>query len=239
MSDTDRVARWRQRMRDEGKEPMTIWLSHDEKLRLEDLARTRRCTTSDMVAQALAQFRPGSPDVTATVPDTAQLRVLMQEALLETTAVTELVTDMVTATLARDLPALVREAIAGIGDTHTVSPVTDSNSNVAVTEPPETAREDAPAQESQADPSHSMRTEPTAPRKGGRPSPERQQILALLAEHPEGLTAEQIRVYITAEKSLRHTLHGMKRNGYRADAGTGAGATVLCHAVGRLPMRCT
>ena len=51
-------------------------------------------------------------------------------------------------------------------------------------------------------------------RRGGRqPSPERQRIITLLADHPEGLSAEQIRVYITAEKPLRHTLHGMKRNG--------------------------
>ena len=38
MDNTSRVAQWRQRMRDEGKEAVTVWLRHDTKLRLEDLA---------------------------------------------------------------------------------------------------------------------------------------------------------------------------------------------------------
>ena len=44
MDTTTRVQRWRQRRRDEGKEAMTIWLSHDTKLRLEDLATVWRVT---------------------------------------------------------------------------------------------------------------------------------------------------------------------------------------------------
>ena len=46
-------------------------------------------------------------------------------------------------------------------------------------------------------------------------------VSASLADHPEGLTAEQIRVYIAAKKSLRHTLHGMKRNGIVRTQGQG------------------
>ena len=38
MDTTTRVQRWRQRRRDAGKEAMTVWLSRDAKLRLEDLA---------------------------------------------------------------------------------------------------------------------------------------------------------------------------------------------------------
>ncbi len=144
MSDTNRVQRWRQRQREAGLEPMTIWLSHDEKLRLEDLAHTWHCSPSELVRQALAQCRPGSPHVTAAVADTAQLRVLMEEALLETTAVTELVTDIVTATLARDLPPLVREMLQDLKflrtsgedvphpDTYT-APVTATDNSVTVT----------------------------------------------------------------------------------------------------------
>ena len=216
MSDTGRVARWRQRMRDEGKEPMTIWLSRDEKLRLEDLARTWRGTPSAMVEQALAQFRPGSPSVTATVPDTEQLRVLMQEALLETTAVTELVTDIVTATLARDLPMLVRESVESIEDKLAVPHVTDTDSNVADTSPLETPQEAPPA------------SQPEAPaglapqRKGGRRrSPTGQRILTLLADHPEGLSAEDIRVHLKATKPLGDTLQGMKRTGTVTTQGQG------------------
>ena len=56
MDNTSRVAQWRQRMRDEGKEALTVWLSHDAKLRLEALASVWHATTSEMVEQALAQF---------------------------------------------------------------------------------------------------------------------------------------------------------------------------------------
>ena len=77
-------------------------------------------------------------------------------------------------------------------------------------------------QPSGPEPAHSLDTEPAHPRKGGRPSsPERQQILALLAEHPEGLSAEQIRVYIKAEKALGDTLQGMKRHGVVTTHGSG------------------
>jgi predicted transcriptional regulator len=171
MSDTARVARWRQRLRDAGKEPITIWLSHDEKLHLEDLARTRRCTTSDMVAQALAQFRPGSSEVTATVADTAQLRVLMEEAVLETTAVTALVTDIVTATLARDLPPLVQAAIQDLQLQPSPQPetfVTATNDNVADTALYETPRKAPPplrARRSDALPPETLQAIATARRQ--------------------------------------------------------------------------
>src|SRR5262249_36510906 len=79
MSDKDRVARWRQSMRDQGKEPVTLWLSHEEKLRLEDLAHTGRCTTSEVMSQALAHFQPESPQRTGNATDTEQLRGMVQE----------------------------------------------------------------------------------------------------------------------------------------------------------------
>jgi DNA-binding transcriptional ArsR family regulator len=41
----------------------------------------------------------------------------------------------------------------------------------------------------------------------------RQRILALLGEHPEGLSAEEIRVYLKAEQRLGDTLQGMRRQG--------------------------
>jgi hypothetical protein len=101
-------------MRDKGKEPITLWLSPEEKLRLQDLAQTWRCTTSEMLSQALAAFHPGSPNVTATITDTEQLRTLIQEALVQTPNVSALVTDTVTATMARDLPAMVRAIVEGL-----------------------------------------------------------------------------------------------------------------------------
>ena len=48
MDNTSRVAQWRQRMRDAGKEPVTLWLSHDTKLRLEDLASVWHATRPRM-----------------------------------------------------------------------------------------------------------------------------------------------------------------------------------------------
>ena len=41
----------------------------------------------------------------------------------------------------------------------------------------------------------------------------RQQILALLADHPEGLSPEQIRVYLNPEKPIGDVLQGMRRAG--------------------------
>ena len=81
MDNTSRVAQWRQKRRDEGKEPLTVWLGRDAKLRLEDLAATWHSTTSEMVEQALAQFHPGSPQSLGNITDTAQLHSLMQDTV--------------------------------------------------------------------------------------------------------------------------------------------------------------
>jgi hypothetical protein len=78
---TQRVQRWRQRLKDEGKEALTIYLAHDEKLRLEDWAHTWHCSPSALVQQALAAFNPGSPAVPGPAADTAQVRALIREAL--------------------------------------------------------------------------------------------------------------------------------------------------------------
>ena len=60
------------------------------------------------------------------------------------------------------------------------------------------------------------------PRKGGRPRGEmRQRILTLLGEHPEGLSAEQIRAYIQPGKPLGDTLQGMRKQQKVTTRGTG------------------
>jgi hypothetical protein len=89
---TQRVQRWRQRLKDEGKEPLTIYLAHDEKLRLDDLAHTWHCSPSAIVQQAVAAFRPGSPSlptgaIVAPVDgtETARLRALIQEEMAQLT----------------------------------------------------------------------------------------------------------------------------------------------------------
>jgi hypothetical protein len=55
---------------------------------------------------------------------------------------------------------------------------------------------------------------PAAPRRLGRPSgPLRQRILTLLAAHPEGLSAAELRVYLKADKPIGDTLQGMRKAG--------------------------
>ncbi len=49
----------------------------------------------------------------------------------------------------------------------------------------------------------------------------RQRILALLREHPEGLTATELRVYLRADRSLSDTCAGMLRDGLLRRVGRG------------------
>ena len=117
MDNTSRVAQWRQRMRDEGREAVTIWLSRDAKLRLEDLASVWHSTTSEMVEQALAHFHPGSPPRIGNDTDTAQLQALMQDAVRTI------------------LPGLKEQILQELRQE---SSVTAMNGNVTVTESTET-----------------------------------------------------------------------------------------------------
>jgi predicted transcriptional regulator len=212
MSEAERVQRWRQRQREEGKEPMTIWLSRTTKLRLEDLAATWRYSPSELVEQALAQFHPGSSSVPGTVADTEQVQVL--------------VTDTVQEMLARDLPALVRQLVEGLALEALGMPVTDTDGYVTGTLLPE-ADNESPVPDST--PAPTPAPEPVAPdstpapaRKGGRPrSALGQQILTLLADHREGLSAEQIRGQLAPGKPIGDTLEGMRRRGTVRTQGQG------------------
>jgi predicted transcriptional regulator len=117
MDNTSRVAQWRQRMWDEGKEAVTLWLRHDTKLRLEDLASVWHTTTSEMIEQALAQFHPGNPPRIGNDTDTAQIQALMQ--------------DMVRAILPELREQMLQELRGDMA-------VADMNGNVTVTEPANT-----------------------------------------------------------------------------------------------------
>ena len=165
MDNTSRVAQWRQKMRDEGRESVTLWLSHDTKLRLEDLAATWHTTISDIGEQALEQFRPGSPLQLGNVADTAQLQALMQD------------------TVQAMWPGLKQGLLQELrGDVA----VTAMNCNVTETLHGNIT-EAIPIQGYEAEPGHSILSEPAPVRKVGRqPSAERQQILDLLAAIPRG-----------------------------------------------------
>ena len=189
MDNTSRVAQWRQKMRDEGKESMTIWLSREAKLRLEDMASIWRMTPSELIEQALAQFHPGSSQSIGNVTDTAQLR------------------EAVEAVLADVLPAQIQAVLQGW------QLVTAMNSNVTETLNGNVT-ETIPTQEYEAEPGHSILTEPAPMRRSGRQRSEMgTRILALLQNHPEGLTAEQMRGYLTPDKSIADILAGMRRLG--------------------------
>jgi hypothetical protein len=75
--------------------------------------------------------------------------------------------------------------------------------------------------DSPADPAPTGADTPAVPRKGRRPGPRRQQILDVLQAHPEGLRAEEIRVYVQAPRPIGDTLQGMVKGGVITGQGRG------------------
>jgi hypothetical protein len=196
MAEHSRVARWRQRLRDEGKKAITVWLSTDEELRLKDLATTWHTSPSEIMQRALAQFQPGRPPRLSSSTDASQkhnsdtLDTLQIQAWLHT-----------------ELPGMVRQIVEQLAEE-----IFDRSSSTAdeqirssdVTDDIQTRSSDV--------------TEiagPTQPKKRvGRPvGAMRQRILDLLAQHPQGLSAEEIRVHLRVERPLGDTLQGMRRGG--------------------------
>ena len=192
MDNTRRVAQWRQRMRDEGKEALTVWLSHDAKLRLEDLASVWHATTAEMVEQALAHFHPGTPPRIGNDTDTAQSQGLTEDR--------------------------VRAMLLGLKE----QILQELRGEMAVTATHGTVTKTVPAPPSAPAPGQRVVTAPVPTRKAGRPrSPVGQQILDLLAAHPEGLSAEQLRGALIPSKRLGDTLAGMRRLGTVRTEGAG------------------
>ena len=112
MSDTDRVRAWRQRLKDGGLVPMTIWVKAETKARYEDLAAQSHHSGSELAQLALDAYRLDPALVAAPVTDTEQLRVLIREELDQTTAIiTATVTATVTEIVTAALPALVETAL--------------------------------------------------------------------------------------------------------------------------------
>src|SRR5206468_10029038 len=112
MSDTERVHAWRQRLKDSGLVPMTIWVKADTKARYEDLALQSHRSASEVAQLALDAYRLDPALVSATATDTAQLRSLIREELDEAMAImTATVTAIVTDTAWEILPAMVQDAL--------------------------------------------------------------------------------------------------------------------------------
>ena len=127
MSDTERVRAWRQRLKEGGLVPMTIWVKAETKARYEDLAVRSHRSGSELAQQALDAYCL-DPAVAAAVPDTAQLRALIRDELDQATAIiTTTVTATVTETMKEALLALVPAASPGsvpatVTDTETDTP---------------------------------------------------------------------------------------------------------------------
>jgi hypothetical protein len=107
MSDTERVRAWRERLKQEGRVPMTIWIKADTKARYEDLALTYHRSPSELAQQALDAYHPDAI-VSATASDTEQLRTLIRAEMAKVTAD---VTAAVTATVTETLMAMVQELV--------------------------------------------------------------------------------------------------------------------------------
>lgn len=86
MSDTERVRAWRQRLKQAGLVPLTVWVRADTKLRYEDLALQSRRSVSEVAQRALDRYHV-APDVLAASETTvATLRLLIREELAQDTA---------------------------------------------------------------------------------------------------------------------------------------------------------
>jgi hypothetical protein len=121
MSDTERVRTWRQRLKEGGLVPMTIWVKAETKARYEDLALQSHRSGSELAQLALEAYRLDPAAVAVPVTDVEQLRALIREELDQTTAIiTATVTATVTEIIAAALPAMVETALQrSVSDTVT------------------------------------------------------------------------------------------------------------------------
>ncbi len=192
----NRIARWRQRLRDEGKKAVTVWLSTDEELRLKNLATTWHTSPSEIMQRALAQFQPGRPPSLSISTDTSQHQ---HSDTLDTS--------QIQAWLHAELPGMVRQIVEQLA-----VEIFDRSSSTAdvqirssdVTDDVQTSDSDVTEITGASQPQ----------KRGGRPrSAMGKRILELLAQHPEGLNAEQMRGYLLPERPIGDMLSGMVRTG--------------------------
>jgi hypothetical protein len=130
MSDTERVRAWRQRLKDNGLVPMTIWVKAETKARYEDLALQSHRSASEVAQMALDAYRLDPALVSSTVTDTDQLRVLIREELDQALAIMTATgtapvpdTDQLRVLIREELDqALVQAAVSGlVSDTVTAT----------------------------------------------------------------------------------------------------------------------
>jgi hypothetical protein len=128
MSDTERVRAWRQRLKDHGLVPMTIWVKTETKARYEDLALQSHRSASELAQLALDAYRLDPALVSAPVTDIEQIRAIVREEIDEAMAIiTATITAIVTDTARETLPVLVEAALQRyvadtVPDTETATP---------------------------------------------------------------------------------------------------------------------
>jgi hypothetical protein len=83
MSDTERVRAWRDRLKQEGRVPMTIWVTAATQARYEDLALTYHRSPSALAQQALDAYRPDQAAVADAVTDTERLRAFIRAEMAQ------------------------------------------------------------------------------------------------------------------------------------------------------------
>jgi hypothetical protein len=112
MSDIERVRAWRQRLKDGGLVPMTVWVKPETEARYQDLALQSHRSGSELVQLALDAYRLDPALVSATATDTEQIHTIIREELDEAMAImTATVTAIVTDTVKEMLPAMVQDAL--------------------------------------------------------------------------------------------------------------------------------
>lgn len=207
MAEHSRVARWRQRLRDEGKKAVTVWLSTDEELRLKDLAMQWHTSPSKIMQRALAQFQPGRPPSLSSSTDTSQQQ---HSDTLDTS--------QIQAWLHAELPGMVRQIVEQLA-----VEIFDRSSDVTDDRQIRSSFATDNVQTRSSDVTESAGP-PQPQKRGGRPrSALGQRMLDLLAQHPEGLTAEQIRAALEPSRALGDILGGMRKTGAVQVRGKGRG----------------
>jgi hypothetical protein len=140
MGEVSRVTRWRERLRQQGKKAVTVWLSADEELRLKDLALQWHCSPSEIMQHALAQFHPGRPprlgDDTETQQhnlgndtDISQIQAWLQAELpgMVRGIVEQLAVEMLTETVAEAFTDTEDEEFPYAADITAADPVTETS----------------------------------------------------------------------------------------------------------------
>ena len=132
MTDTTRVQRWREAKRQAGLQAVTVWMSTSEELRLKDAAVLERCSASEVMQRAFAQYQARTPSSISPVPDTSLIQVLIQDALaqwqppssqsISTVPDTALIREMIRSEL-----AAMHDLVSPTG--HGAVPVTDTVSD--------------------------------------------------------------------------------------------------------------